>query len=131
MIKIFLISYGVANYKRNGLKMTIDNFGDFEAIYNKGGWFNTKEDANNHLKNLISDCSVVCLLLGEDSFKDKFLAEELEIAKELNKKRIAIQIEGVKKGIPEIWVKDGISVYSDDADELKRALESLTMWITA
>ena len=49
----------------------------------------------------------------------------------LNKKRIVIQIENSNKEIPEIWSKDGISIYPDDPIEIKKALESLTMWITA
>ena len=131
LLKVYLISYGIESYKRNGIKLTIDNFGNFEAIYNKKGWFSTKEDLEDYLKNLISDCAVVVCLLGDDSIRNKYLEEELKISQSLNKKRMIIKINDSSREMPEIWKKDGISTYTEDSNDIKNALESLTMWITA
>ena len=83
-----------------------------------------EKTVKNYLKGIISDCSALICLIGDDTHNATGVKYELEVAKSLGKKIIAIRIPRTAGGLPHSLKSWDISEISWDAKKINDKLSS-------
>ncbi|GAH64614.1 unnamed protein product [marine sediment metagenome] len=79
----------------------------------------------NYLKGIIQDCDALICLIGNDTHNATGVRYELEVAKSLRKKIIAVRIPQTTGGLPYILRSWGISEVKWNAKDINDKLSKL------
>jgi len=129
IIKIFLSHKWEDRESANGLEGLLNNpnnkyrhITEREHIdmRNKG-----ENAVKNYLKGIISDCNALICLIGDNTYNATGVKYELEVAKSLGKKIIAVRISQTTGGFPHLLKAWGISEVGWDAKKINDKLSSI------
>ncbi len=125
-IKIFLSYKWEDRESANGLEGLLKNPNnkyqhlterEQEDVRNKG-----ENVVKNYLKGIIQDCDALICLIGNDTHNATGVRYELEVAKSLGKKIIAVRIPQKTGGLPYLLKVWGISEVNWDAKRINDKL---------
>lgn len=128
-IKIFLSYKWEDRESANGLEGLLKNPNnkyqhlterEQEDVRNKG-----ENVVKNYLKGIIQDCDALICLIGNDTHNATGVRYELEVAKSLRKKIIAVRIPQTTGGLPSILRSWGISEVKWNAKDINDKLSKL------
>jgi hypothetical protein len=128
-IKIFLSYKWEDRKSANGLEGLLKNPNnkyqhlterEQEDVRDKG-----KNAVKNYLKGIIQDCDALICLIGNDTHNATGVKYELEVAKSLRKKIIAVRIPQTTGGLPFILNSWGISEVKWNAKDVNEKLSTL------
>ena len=91
-----------------------------EDVRNKG-----ENAVKNYLKGIIQDCDALICLIGNDTHNATGVRYELEAAKSLSKKIVAVRIPQTTGGLPSILRSWGISEVKWNAKGINDKLSTL------
>lgn len=128
-IKIFLSYKWEDRESANGLEGLLKNPNnkyqhlterEQEDVRNKG-----ENVVKNYLKGIIQDCEALICLIGNDTHNATGVRYELEVAKSLRKKIIAVRIPQTTGDLPYILRSWGISEVKWNAKDINDKLSKL------
>lgn len=128
-IKIFLSYKWEDRESANGLEGLLKNPNnkyqhlterEQEDVRNKG-----ENVVKNYLKGIIQDCDTLICLIGNDTHNATGVRYELEVAKSLRKKIIAVRIPQTTGDLPYILRSWGISEVKWNAKDINDKLSKL------
>ena len=123
MTNVFLMHRGVDRNKLMGIKGLIDSFPSYSAIYDQEDIRHEGKAAiEKYLRNLLDQCSIALLVVGNDSHNGRYLDYELSLTRNWNKKRCAVRLTGTTGGLPSEWNNLGIFIYNSDKQSVLNAL---------
>jgi hypothetical protein len=79
----------------------------------------------NYLKGIIQDCDALICLIGNDTHNATGVRYELEVAKSLNKKIIAVRIQQTTGGLPNLLNSWGITEVEWNGKDINDKLSTL------
>ena len=128
-IKIFLSYKWEDRESANGLEGLLKNPNnkyrhlterEREDVRNKG-----ENAVKNYLKGIIQVCNALICIIGNDTYNATGVRYELEVAKSLRKKIIAVRIPQTTGGLPNILKSWGISEVKWNSKEINDKLSRL------
>ncbi len=126
IIKIFLSYKWEDRERANGLEGLLNNPNNkYQQVTEREhiDMRNKGENAvKNYLKGIISDCSALICLIGDDTHNATGVSYELEVARSLGKKIIAVRIPQTIGGLPQLLKAWGISELNWDAKKINDML---------
>ena len=126
MKKVFLIHRGVDRSRVTGFKGLIDDLNGYEGVYDREDVRHEGPAAiKQYLQELMKPCSIVALLIGDDSHNGRYLEYELSLSRNWGKKRVAFRISGTTGGLPAEWKNAGIKIFGGKKSVVKKVLDSL------
>lgn len=81
-----------------------------------------REAVRNYLRELINECDAIICLLGRNTQSSEWVKYELEVAKSLSKKILAVRIGRTRGGMPSLLNSWGISETKWDSRSINNAL---------
>lgn len=78
----------------------------------------------DYLKGEIRDCDALICLIGQDTHTSEWISYELEVAKSIGKKIVAVRIPQTSGGLPYLLKAWGISEINWDSKKINDALSS-------
>ena len=88
-----------------------------EDYRNKG-----KDSVRNYLRGLINGCDAIICLVGNHTHNSEWVSYELEVARSLRKKILAVQIRGTNGGMPALLKSWGVQETKWDNQSINNAL---------
>lgn len=125
-IKVFVSYKGGDRAQLAGMKGMLQNLNNpykHVAYHEREDLRPQGENAiKNHLRQIIKKCDAVICMIGENTHSSRWVKYELEVARSLNKKIIAVRIKGTSGGLSQLLKSWGESEVKWDAQAINDEL---------